>query len=124
MVGATVSRTTTVNRQVEVLPPGSMAVQSTLVTPGANREPLDGMQLTPVTPAQSSFAVTLNVTIAPLGPVHSTRKSDGQVMAGGVPSTIRTVASAVRLAVSIVSTATTPHDPRKGKSKLKRSFAA
>ena len=56
IVGACVSFTVTVNEQVAVLPPASVAVQLTGVVPFGKAEPEAGVQAT-VTPGQLSVAV-------------------------------------------------------------------
>ena len=80
------SCTVTVKLAVDVLPCASVDEQETVVTPSGNVEPDAGLQLTGSVPSTASVAETLYVTTAPLGPVASTVRLPGVVIAGGVVS--------------------------------------
>jgi hypothetical protein len=93
IVGACVSFTVTVNEQVAVLPPASVAVQVTVVVPMGKGDPEAGEHMA-VAPGQLSETVpaaTLgvgNVGDAPHWPAaFDTEKLFGQEMVGGSSST-------------------------------------
>ena len=62
IVGAVVSLTVTVNEQLLVPPPVSMAVQVTGVVPLANVEPFVGVQVVVTDPPQALLPVTVHLT--------------------------------------------------------------
>ena len=61
-------------------------MQFTVVAPIANTEPDAGVQLMVRLVSQSSVAVVANVTVAPVGLVHSIVKLLEQVIIGAVVS--------------------------------------
>src|SRR5689334_24915933 len=91
MAGGVVSRTVTVNEFLPMLPRVSVAWQFTVVVPKPKVEPDAGVQVTGRLPSTISFAVTVKLTAAPLGPVASTIMSPGSLTAGPMVSTTVTV---------------------------------
>jgi hypothetical protein len=85
-VGAVLSRTVTLNVPgAEVLPASSLAVQETPVVPIGKLLPDDGVQTMLGVRSMASLALTVKLTVAPLGDVASTGASDrGTVSEGGV----------------------------------------
>jgi hypothetical protein len=71
IIGAVESMTVTVKEQAALMPRLSVTVQFTVVVPNGNVEPLMGAQLTTGIGSQSLVPVTVNVTTAPAGLVHS-----------------------------------------------------
>jgi hypothetical protein len=65
-------------------------MQQTKVVPNGNMLPEAGAHSIMTLASQASVAVTTNPTGAPFGPVHSAVMSAGQVMTGGVVSTMVT----------------------------------
>src|SRR6266568_1015239 len=90
ITGGVVSTTVTLKWQTLALSLASNAAQCTTVGPGGNKLPEDGEQKT-VGFGQLSVATGVNTTGVPLGLLHSTVISCGQVMLGGWLSTITTV---------------------------------
>lgn len=86
IVGATVSRTVTVNEHAEEFPVASVAVQFTVVVAIANVAPDAGAHDTMGLGSQLSVAVVVYDTDAPLAPVHSRTKFVEHVMTGGIES--------------------------------------
>ena len=72
-----------VNASVPVLPELFVAEQVTSVEPSGNSEPDAGEHVTGSGPSNGSVAVATKVTIAPVGPVASTRIFFGAVTFGG-----------------------------------------
>ena len=93
IVGAVESRTVTVNEQVREFAgtAWSLAVQLTVVVPTPNVDPDAGAQLTEGLASQVSVAVTVKLTVAKLGPVHSVVRLDEHVIVGAVESRTVTV---------------------------------
>lgn len=89
--GGVVSTTVTEELQELVFPEPSVASQSTVDDPSENVEPEVGLHVVPAT-EQLSVAVGLKEAVAPLEPVHSRTRGDGQLMEGDVTSTTLTVA--------------------------------
>ena len=83
MVGTVESRTVMVNVSVPVLPELFVAEQVTSVEPSGNSEPDAGEHVTGSGPSKGSVDVATKVTIAPVGPVASTRMFFGAVTFGG-----------------------------------------
>jgi hypothetical protein len=90
-VGGVLSTTVTLKEEEAVRPALSLTVQVTVVEPGANVEPDEGVQVGVKEPSTESDAVAVNMTVAPFGPVALTVISDGTVIAGGVSSTTVTL---------------------------------
>src|SRR5688572_22362063 len=83
IVGGVVSTTVTVKLAVPVFPNMSLAWQRTVVVPRGKVVPETGVQATG--PGLSgSWAVTTKATVAPPGPVASTRIGGGTVSTGGL----------------------------------------
>ena len=91
-VGAPWSATVTVKvAGADVLFEWSFAVQETVVAPSGNVDPDAGLQATVGDGSTTSDAVTVNVTLAPLGPVAAAVIGPGTFTVGGVVSTRFTV---------------------------------
>ena len=93
--GPTRSVTVTLKDAGTVFPTESIAVQVTVVVPMPKVDPEDGEQLTTGEGSTMSVAVTSKATVAPEGPVASTRMSAGTVRTGGRESRTSTVKVAV-----------------------------
>ena len=108
ITGAVVSRTVTEKLLVAVLPAASVAVQVTVVVPGANAAPDAAAHVTVRTPSTASVDVgNVYVTTAPLAPVASTVMFAGTLLiAGGVVS--RTVTEKLLVAV-LLCASVAPH---------------
>jgi hypothetical protein len=99
IAGGSISFTVTVNEQVAVLPPESVAVAITVVVPFGKEDPEGGV-LTTITPLQSSEAVTVKFTTALQEPASvETDMFSGQSIAGGGLFAV-TVAVAMRSSLS------------------------
>ena len=83
IVGSVVSRTVMIAVSVSVLPELLVAEQVTSVAPIGNIEPEAGTHVTGRVPSNGSVADASKVTIAPAGPVASTRMFFGAVTFGG-----------------------------------------
>src|SRR5262249_49563255 len=81
--GPVESRTVIVNVSVSVLPELLVAEHVTSVEPSGNSDPDAGAHVTGSGPSKGSVAVATKVTIAPVGPVASTRMFFGAVTFGG-----------------------------------------
>jgi hypothetical protein len=85
IIGGVVSVTVTMNEQVEagpLLPVASVAVQLTVVGPIGNVSPLVGVHTIVGFGSHASVAVTMNITAAPCGLVHSSNRSSGHEIVG------------------------------------------
>src|SRR4051812_44048493 len=87
IVGGVGSTTVTTKLQPLLLPVASTAEQTTGVLPKAKTATRGGAELTDTFVSQASVAVAVKRTCAPLAPVHSSVRSVGQVIVGGVVST-------------------------------------
>jgi hypothetical protein len=76
--GGTLSITLTVNEHEAEFPSVSVAMHWTVVSPGGNVLPEGGVERTDIPRAQNVCAATVNVTMAPLVPVHGTIMFVGQ----------------------------------------------
>src|SRR3954452_14829111 len=83
MLGAVLSRTVMIVVSVSVLPELLVAEQVTSVAPSGNIDPDAGTHVTGNSPSNGSTAEATKVTIAPAGPVASTRMFFGAVTFGG-----------------------------------------
>src|SRR5258707_845530 len=108
------SLTVIVKVQALVLPLASVATQVTEFVPSWKNEPEGGEQLTDTFVSQASIAVVVKRACAPLVPVHSSVRSIGQVIVGGVVSTTTVTTKLQPLLLPVASTAeqTTGVSPR------------
>src|SRR5205809_559790 len=101
MLGAVVSCTVILKLLLAVLPPPSVAVTITVVSPSGKREPEAGEEVTDTAPSTRSEALAAKLTGAPAALVASAVMLAGTVIVGGVVSCTVTV----KLLVAVLPTA-------------------